>query len=365
VKIFLKFKGGFMKVDRKTLLGVLELLKPGLAKKELVEQASHYIFTGASAVTFNDQIMVSFPFDMEFPFSVRGEDLFNVLKSMKDEDVTFSKKEGNAVVIKGKNSVAELATIVTEESKVENLIDGVLKDIEENADNKFPVDPEFIDGLYKCSFSASRDLSQGVLACVHVENDVLFSSDKLRISKFTLSEDYGKIYIFAKDAVELRGYPTINEMLIADKWVHFFTDNGGIISCRLFGGEDFKGNLDKFFTMDKAETIELPKELKSIVDDVSVMVIAPTERQRFITVSFKKDKIICKGEGERGYYKKSIPFKSKEEFDFSINPKLFAEILVKTNNFQIDEKKAMFVSENFSHVISLPAKKKEETTNES
>ena len=45
-----------MKINRKELLEVLSLIKPGLSNNEMVEQSTHFIFEAGEVYTYNDQI---------------------------------------------------------------------------------------------------------------------------------------------------------------------------------------------------------------------------------------------------------------------------------------------------------------------
>ena len=62
-----------MKIEREELLKVLSAIRPGLAKKDIVEQATHFIFTGQEVLTYNDQICISYPFETDFECSVPAD----------------------------------------------------------------------------------------------------------------------------------------------------------------------------------------------------------------------------------------------------------------------------------------------------
>ena len=43
-----------MKINRSKLLDILQIIKPGLANKEIVEQSTHFIFSGENISTYNE-----------------------------------------------------------------------------------------------------------------------------------------------------------------------------------------------------------------------------------------------------------------------------------------------------------------------
>ena len=54
-----------MKIDRKELRNILAAIKPGLGKKEFVNQTCHFMFFPDKIATFNERICIMHPFKKE------------------------------------------------------------------------------------------------------------------------------------------------------------------------------------------------------------------------------------------------------------------------------------------------------------
>jgi len=74
-------------VKRIELLGCLELLTPGLAKKELIEQSACFVFRDGLAQTFNDEVACSMKADYGIEGAVPAEPLLNLLRQLPDENI--------------------------------------------------------------------------------------------------------------------------------------------------------------------------------------------------------------------------------------------------------------------------------------
>ena len=111
-----------MKINREELLKVLQAVKPGIAKREIIQQATHAIFTGDAVATFNDQICIVYPLKTDLHCSVQGEEFYKALESINEVEVEIIAEE-NQVKIISKKTKAGLSTLVGEKEKVESLIE--------------------------------------------------------------------------------------------------------------------------------------------------------------------------------------------------------------------------------------------------
>jgi len=50
-----------MKINKNELKNALEIVKPGLANKEIIDQSTSFAFMNDCIVTYNDEISVSHP----------------------------------------------------------------------------------------------------------------------------------------------------------------------------------------------------------------------------------------------------------------------------------------------------------------
>ncbi len=340
-----------MKVQKAELISALAKVKPGLAKKEIVEQATHFIFANGEIVTFNDQLCIMHPFDSDVEFSVKGEEFFKIINNISEEEFTMT-VDDSTVKIKSKSTKASLSTIVGETATVTHLIEKIKAEIA-GKDFWKPLPKNFIEGLYLCAFSASKDLATGVRACVAIKGETAYSTDGLRASMYVFGSKVDELLIPAKDALELSKYK-VKEYGISENWVHFRTKDGIIFNCKAMKG-DYPYKAVHALFEDDEPAVSFPETLKDAVNAVIILAEGDVDINKVINVDVSSGKITCKAEKERGRIEKTVSFDYKgDDFSFVINPIFFNQILQHATGLNLYEEKAMFSSDNFWHVVALP-----------
>lgn len=342
-----------MKINKLELLEVLDKIKPGLAKKGIVEQTTHFIFTGKDVITFSDQIAIIHPFLLEIPFSVKGEEFYKLIKGIDEEEFDLSIKE-DKVIIKSDKTKGSISTILDKRDKIDSSLISLKKDMKKEW-NKLPKD--FIIGLHLTAFSAAKDLSMGVLSCVCIKNNSLFSSDSLRASWYSLSENMSEFLISAMDAQELtkfEGYSTLTEWMEGNNWIHFKTGDGVTFSVKKILGE-FK-DFEHFFDI-KGKVINLPGELQEALNNMSFIAEGDIESNKIMNIIIENNVIICKAEKEIGWIEKTIECDYEgKPLHFLVNPIFLSQILTKSAKMILTDSIALFETDNFKHIIALAIK---------
>lgn len=336
-----------MKITKSEILNVLQKVKPALAKKDIVEQFTHFIFTGEEVMTFNDEICISHPFKTDFKCSARAEDLYKALNGIKETEVDISVKDDQLIIKSGKTK-AGMSTSV--ERKAEELIAAL--ELESLAQSWITIaDPEeFCKGAFLSMFSASSDMTQGVLTCVCIEGDRMVSSDEIRISFFQMDKPTElKVLIPARNVAELVKFP-VTEYVLTDTWCHFRTEDNIIFSTRILAGD--YPDLSDFFEVE-GKQIALPKELKDTVDSIAFMTEDKLLIDRHVDIKVEDGKISCRAEKDIGWIEKDIDFEAEDKAHFTINPNFLSQILDKATTLTIGDSAALFLSDKFRHVISL------------
>lgn len=343
-----------MNIDKETLLTALKRVKPGLSKKEFVEQATHFIFSDNEVVTFSDSICIMHPLLCDFDFSVKGEEFYKIIDSIKESTIDFSIKD-STLKIKTKQTKAGLALFLGEESKIKPLINSIKQNISEpDFWKKLPKD--FLVGTALCAFSASKDLSTGVRACVAIKNDSVYSTDNIRASLYVMESSMDSIILIARDVAELQKY-NIVEYGVSESWAHFKTEDGIIFSCKLMIGEYPYENIESIF-IDQDAVFSYPPEFKDMVESVILLTEGDVDINRFVTITIGDNKLSVKASQERNWIEKSIDFSYESEpFSFIINPIFLGNVLNVATAFAKNEKLAQFTAPNFYHVLSLPKQK--------
>ncbi len=339
-----------MKVKKDELKNILALVRPGLAKKEILQQALHFIFTGTDVVTYNDKICISHPFPTDFPFSVRGEEFYKIISTSGGDIIEITEKE-NGVKIESVGTKASLSSIMSDRDLVTDLISSLKLQLIDWYD----LPEDFAYGASLCAFSASRDQSKGVGACVAAKDNVLYAYDGKRASRFTMSEPTGDFFFLGKDVEELVKFPFV-EFSVIEGWIGFRTLEGVLFACRKLEGEypfeSFDQSMDFFADKDG---FDLPKDLKTALID-SLILSAGEGQSRAVDIEITDGQITCSGTKEIGWIEKRILCAYKgDPLKFTINPLFLSQVLDKATMMipDIPNNRVYFRSGNFEHLIML------------
>jgi DNA polymerase III sliding clamp (beta) subunit (PCNA family) len=339
-----------MKVKKEEFKKVLESLRPALARKEYSSQTSHFVFFPDKIVTFNEDVCISHPFESDESFSVRGEEFYKLIDGITDEEIeiTVGSKRVN---IRSKSTSSSMAILDDEQL---NSLEGI-SSMEKTQKKWKPLSEDFLEGISLCSFSASPDLTKGVQACVVVKKDTCYSFDQIRASLYELKDPIeDDLFIVARHVVELIKFPVI-EYCTNKSWMHFRTSDQVTFSCKMISGDflPFEGILPLFEKMVNVPSISLPPELKSIIDNVTILADdTTTTKGKLVLVTFCHNKIYAKAENELGWIEKVLSYDYPGELELRINAKFFSQVLEKTTSLAVDGHVLCFSSGSFVHLLS-------------
>jgi DNA polymerase III sliding clamp (beta) subunit (PCNA family) len=338
-----------MLVKRKELINTFKQVKPGLAGKEVIEQATNFIFKDGHVITYNDEVTVRHPLEIGIQGAVEAQPLHDLLNKTTSEEVDISYNDnGKGIIIKGGRFRAEL----------------VLGDIrlpldEIPAPRKWAaLPPDFLTALHYCLASVTSDMSRPVLTCIHVNGAVMQSCDNYRMTRCSLSAPaFAKEILFpAKMAEQLLNYEPV-AVGTTKGWVHFKTGDNVVFSSRTYEG-DFP-NLDKVLQI-KGQDIKFPPNAGEVLDRAAVVaeVIenATGGKERSITIDIKNGGMTIKSSGPAGKYEEQTRARYKGPgVSFNINAFFLKEILEKLREAVLNEdnSRLRFEGEGFTHVVAL------------
>jgi hypothetical protein len=333
-------------MEKNDLLEILQAVKPGLASKGIIEQFTHFIFSGNAVMTYNDEICVSHPFQTDFQCSVIADDLYKTLTGTRGNQAVKLEMEDDKMLVKTSSRVAKLSTEV--ERDAEKMIEMLeLDKIEEW--QRLP--REFLKGMFLCMFSASKDMTKGAGTCVYVNDTYLASSDEARISLYTLPSGTGfSTLVPARSVADLINFD-ITKVCLKKNWIHFKTGKDVTFSARIM--EDKYPDVLEYFNVQGAQ-LALPEELKQLVESVVFMAEGKIDLDKRVEVIIEKNKIKCKAEKSVGEIEDFVDFESEKEFHFYINPFFLSQVLEKATTMTATDDIAYFKSDRFQHIISLP-----------
>jgi len=340
-----------MKIKRQELVDILAAVRPGLAKKAIIEQATHFIITGNEIVTYNDRVCVSHPFKTDFSCSVSAEELYKILVGISHEEIDIQYKN-QKIYIRGKGLDAGLTTSAIDDivKKVESL------KINEAAIQKTSLPENFVEAINMCIFSTSKDLTNVGMTCLLLEDEYIASTDDLRISEYKMKSKIDcSILLPVVAAIELVRY-NIKEYCLIDSWVYFFDASNTCFCARLVRADfpEYKPFMEGF----NDQKIQFPDNIIQMIETTSILASGETEQDKEVEIEIVKGMLKIKSKNNIGWIENEIEI-SNANFDnsiqFAINPFFMAKIMNHTKTMFYGGNKALFQSGEFRHVIALRA----------
>jgi len=337
-----------VKYRKDKLAGLLKLLRRLVDKSNVLGET--ICFLPGKLVGYDGMVSMQIPFDTDLSCGIEPDKLLSVLNGVKDSEVDLSLRDG-VLKLSSADTKAEL--------KVNTDIE--MFEVFDTSSIKFkPLPRDLPDAMYLVSFSTSRDITNKVFSCVYVDGDMLFATDNFRVSKYTLAEPVDASFLIpAPSIVKLISFSKefpLKGFTWDGAWIHFTGKGGAMFSCRLFLDEEFPKR-DAILPLFEIEGKEFcfPPEVKEAVEVVSFLVKDQFELDRIVSITIRKDKVICRAEREGEWVEKIVPFQGNEEFQFLCNPTFMIEALGRAFEVVVGERSILFRSQSgsFEHLVAL------------
>jgi len=329
-------------MDKQLLINTIEKLKPGIDSSGYSDENKLIHFTGKEAVSFNDEIFISIPFESDIMGSIYASEFLSLLKRIKKDKIVIEKRE-NILNIKGGRTKAGFNLI--ENIKIPDIS---LDDLEWKAILK-----DFIQGIEFCLFSVSKDINADDLKCVSIKNNYVCSSDNIRASRYEMEDNLDDILLIPLNtAKELKNYDFM-EYSKRDNKIYFRNKNNVILSCVTMEENYFK-QLENLFILEGDE-INIPDKLKESIILSEILARKEEEGEnKEIGIRLEKNKFICKGECDIGWIEDIIDIEyGGEDINFIVNSSIMGQIVEKAKTMVVGDNKVLFKGDNFEHVMAI------------
>lgn len=338
-----------MQLKREELLHALNTIKPGLAIKSVIAQMENATFTGEDLIAYNDQICVLFPFKTDFEASVKFDDLYKIVSKIPTEDLALN-VVANELQITTESTKAGLN--LSMEDEIANSVQSIIDQLP-NAENGLTwqeLFPEFREGALLCIPAAESDTSKGVLACLYANNNDLICSDNKRVSWFELKNSLNSEFFIKATTVKEFAQFDFTSFCVSESWINFRMDNGAIFSTKLIRGKGLDYFKKVFEGFDEKE-IELPENLREIIDAASVM--ADDKDEKRMRIEFRGDEVVCSTRSVRGWIEKitKVNYKDKTPVEFRVDAKLLQQLVGQQMTMRLGKNKSLFSNGQFKHVL--------------
>jgi DNA polymerase III sliding clamp (beta) subunit (PCNA family) len=332
-------------MKREDLLHALEIVRPGLASKEMIAQSTSFAFIDDRVVTYNDEISISHPvagLGTKMRGAVRAEELYQLLSRIKKDDIVLEQGDKEVTLKAGKAKAG-----IVMEARIKLPLDDISK-----PDKWKPLPADFVTGVEFAVPSCAKDTSRPVLMCVNVRKDgFVEATDNFRITRHKIGEMPVTFLLPAGTARELVRYP-ITKVASGKGWVHFKTDTDTIFSCRIYQGEfpDISSILKVVGT-----EVELPVTMTDVLDRAAVFAQQETKDEN-VTIVLDEGKMTIKGKNPFGWFEEAInmPYEG-DGFEFAINPAFLKTIAGQIRKCVVGKRCLKFTGPTWEHVVALTA----------
>ena len=339
-----------MKIKKTDLQEALEIIKPGLANKEVIEQSTSFAFMGSRVVTYNDELSLSHPIiGLDIVGAVKAEELYKLLSKLKGEELEIKVQETELII-----SQEKIKSGLTLQAEIKLPLDSI-GSIGEWHD----LPGDFCKHLEFCAQVCGKDLSRPVLTCVNVKQDGMFeASDSFRLVVCKGKEigvpDFLIPANLTTEVIKVNPF----QVAAGDGWIHFRTQNETIISCRIYS-ERFP-DVTKLLRVE-GETLQFPKSISGLIDRASVF----SKRDHFldetIEITIGEKKLKVKSSSDTGWYTEETNMRySGPEITFGITPKLFITIFEQVQEVVFSKDRIKFTGPDWTYMgllRALPEKK--------
>lgn len=340
-----------MEIKKKELAKILSDLKPGLAKREIIEEMTHFIFTKQRVLTFNDEITISHPFETDFACSVSAKDMIDGLNKAKSEKIKMSFEDGQLLLTCKDQDIIMNASM---DDEVKEIATSVLH--EASKQSWLPVPEDFTDVMYLAMFSASRDETDEAFQGICVSGKYVYSSDKVRLTQCEMKAPMEFFVVRAPVANDLRRFKLKNYCL-TENWVNFRTEKDILFSVKKMGDDwPIEGALS--FLKLEGSRFRLPDLLQPAAQDLITWTEGDMDFHKTIKVTFDNNLIVLEGRKETGLMRKRVMLEyQRDPITFLISPVYLAAILERgATRMIIGETRAAFKKDNMFHIMQLQVK---------
>ena len=307
-----------MRIIREELLRQLESVSPGLAAREVVDQATCFVFDGGYVTTFNDEMACSTPCAPGLAGAVPAQRLLDLLRKLTEEGLDVSVQNGE-LMIKG---VGRRSGI-----RLEAEITMPLSTLEKPTDWT-PLDPDTLSGIEMAAQCAAAETDNFLLKCIHITPDFIEATDNYKAIKYNCKTGVDSSVLVNHTAGRHLVGCGMTEVCQTENWLHFRNPNGLTISCRQH--KETYADLEAWYGLE-GEPARLPLGINEAVAKAAIF-----SDDQEVTFYLRPGKMRVKAQNMDGWFEEQ----REVQYDgpvvsFMLSPKLVEAILKHGQDIQI------------------------------
>jgi DNA polymerase III sliding clamp (beta) subunit (PCNA family) len=315
-------------MDRKDLLGKLELVAPALSDINLIQSLTHVLFKGDRVLAYNDRIALETPLKTDFRGAVPGLTLIALLKTSGAKDVVLEPKD-NVLHIQAGRGRFKLPLLAPDTFPFE--MPGPVKEITEGRKFKVELFPKtLLDAIDNCMRSVSIDTSVpdqlGVTLIPVKEQIKLFATNNNTLSHSILPGKLKQRVIlpaqFCEQLLKLCKNEKQVALTISDDHA-MLKANGTTLFGKLISSKNPLGYDDilSHHMPDKLKLFDIPIGLKNMLERATIITESAAGRtSTAFTVTGGDMKLFSKS--DKGEVLDRLKIEQSEDVAMSADPKL-------------------------------------------
>jgi hypothetical protein len=326
--------------NRKELLSQLDIISPGLAPRDIVEQSSCVVFKDGHIMTFNDEIACRMKTNLKLEGAIQAATLIETLRKMTEDIIRVDVQE-NQIVVHGKRRQIGIGREATILLPIDTL---------EEPGEWHPLPDQFSDAVDMVLPCCGKDEQKTALTCVHMFRKGIDASDNYQYGhyrmKMPVREDV-LVRAFSMKHVVPMG---VNEIALSPSWAHFKNSRGLVISCRRCS-EDWQ-NYESFLEQE-GTAAKFPKALAKAAE-LAAGISGQNADNNQVTITIKNSKLKIQADGVGCWSKewKKVLYEG-DDVTFRIDPTLLQRICNSHNNIEINDRVIIVRGNRFTYVTCL------------
>ena len=338
-----------MKIDKKQLQEALTVVKPGLASKDFIEQATCFAFIDGRVVTYNDEISISHPVPgVELQGAIDAKELYTLLGHIRKDEVTLEESE-NSIILKAGRSKAGF-TLYAEVTLPLNEVTGKKKWME--------LPDGFTDALYTAALTCSKDQSRPVLTCVHVHKDgFIEGSDSQKVSRTNFDSGFSfNTFLLPATSAQRALAISPTHIALTDGWAHFTNEKKTVLSARILG-DDAYVNTDPLLALQPDTFIRLPKRLTTVLERAQSFYNRGSYLEERVELLMESGKATIKAQSESSnWFEESMKCDGTAELSIEMPPALLKDILDADVEIGVTDKILKIDKNNWQYICAYISK---------
>lgn len=333
-------------MKRQDLLTALEKVKPGLASRDQILQATSFAFMQGRIVTYNDEISISYKLpDIGIEGAVKADELYKFLTKASADEIEITTTESELTIKAGR-------------AKVSMALQGEIKlPLQELGEIKGwkPLPTDFMDAINVTKFCCSKDMSKPILTCINFIEFKAISCDNYRIMQFSMSDHVPYDFLLPVASANILTSYKVDQIATTPGWVHFTDkDKSVIFSCRTYS--DNYPDLSRMMELpEDATSFTFPAGIEAMIDRAQIFINAESFIEGMIQLSLEGRKLFVRVKSEGAKFEEWMKSDCHgQNFNTMIHPVFLKDILKRSNTCKIVPGNLIhFESEKWIHVAKL------------